>query len=171
MPGSSYLVDTNILLRLVQPDSPEYGTIRECADRLWARGAELFYTSQNLAEFWNVCIWPADRNWFGSSVAETDERAALIEAKFSLAAESEATQQEWRRIVVAAKVSGIQVHDALGSSNACAGNREPAHSQCQGFQPVQRHCGSFAGGGVGFPRLATCFRERSAWRVLVRIYP
>jgi predicted nucleic acid-binding protein len=112
MPGSFYLVDTNILLRLVQPDSPEYGIIRECTDRLWARGAELFYTSQNLAEFWNVCTRPADRNGFGFSVAETDERAALIEGKFSLAAESEATHQEWRRIVVAAKISGIQVHDA-----------------------------------------------------------
>jgi predicted nucleic acid-binding protein len=112
MPGSSYLADTNILLRLVQPDSPEYGTIRQCTDRLWERGAELFYTSQNLAEFWNVCTRPADRNGFGFSVAETDERAALIEAKFSLAADSEATHQEWRRIVVAASVSGIQVHDA-----------------------------------------------------------
>ena len=39
MPGSSYLVDTNILLRLVQPDSPEYGIIRQCTDRLWVRGA------------------------------------------------------------------------------------------------------------------------------------
>jgi hypothetical protein len=112
MPESSYLVDTNILLRLVQPDSPEYGTIRQCTDRLWERGAELFYTSQNLAEFWNVCTRPADRNGFGFSVAETNERAALIEAKFSLAAESEATHQQWRRIVVATKVSGIQVHDA-----------------------------------------------------------
>jgi predicted nucleic acid-binding protein len=112
MPESSYLADTNILLRLVQPDSPEYGTIRECADRLWARGAELFYTSQNLAEFWNVCTRPDDRNGFGFSVAETDERAALIEAKFSLARDSEATHQEWRRIDVVAKVSGIQVHDA-----------------------------------------------------------
>ena len=37
MTGSSYLVDTNILLRLVQPDSPEYGTIRQCTDRLWER--------------------------------------------------------------------------------------------------------------------------------------
>jgi predicted nucleic acid-binding protein len=112
MPGLSYLVDTNILLRLVQPDSPQYGVIRECTDRLWASGAELSYTSQNLAEFWNVCTRPADRNGFGFSVTETDERATLIEAKFSLAAESEATHQEWRRIVVAAKVSGIQVHDA-----------------------------------------------------------
>lgn len=112
MPGSSYLVDTNILLRLVQPDSPEYGTIRQCTDRLWERGADLFYTSQNLAEFWNVCTRPADRNGFGFSVAETDERATLIEAKFSFAADGEATHQEWRKIVVAAGVSGIQVHDA-----------------------------------------------------------
>jgi predicted nucleic acid-binding protein len=112
MPGSSYLVDTNILLRLVQPDSPEYGTIRQCTDRLWERGANLFYASQNLAEFWNVCTRPADRNGFGFSVAETDERATLIEAKFSFAADSEATHQEWRKIVVAAGVSGIQVHDA-----------------------------------------------------------
>lgn len=112
MPGSSYLVDTNILLRLVQPDSPEYGIIRQCTDGLWAQGADLFYTSQNLAEFWNVCTRPPDRNGFGFSVAETDERAALIEGKFSFAADSEATHREWRRIVVAVNISGIQVHDA-----------------------------------------------------------
>ena len=105
-------MDTNILLRLVQPDSPEYGTIRQCTDRLWERGADLFFTSQNLAEFWNVCTRPADRNGFGFSVAETDERAYLIESKFSFAADSEATHHEWRKIVVAAGVSGIQVHDA-----------------------------------------------------------
>ncbi len=112
MPGASYLVDTNILLRLVQSDSPEYGTVRQCMDRLWTQGAELYYTSQNLAEFWNVCTRPADRNGFGFSVAETDERAVLIESNFSFAADSEATHQEWRKIVVAAGVSGIQVHDA-----------------------------------------------------------
>lgn len=65
-----------------------------------------------MAEFWNVCTRPADRNGFGFTIAETDERAALIEAKFSFAADSHATHREWRRIVVAAKVSGIQVHDA-----------------------------------------------------------
>ena len=112
MPGSSYLVDSNILLRLVRPDSPQYGIIRECTDRLWALGAELFYTSQNLAESWNVCTRPADRNGFGFSVAKTDERAALIEAKLSFASESEARHQEWRRVVVAAEVSRMQVHDA-----------------------------------------------------------
>ena len=112
MAGDAYLVDTNILLRLVQPDSPEHGTVRACTDLLWAQGAILFYTSQNLAEFWNVCTRPADRNGFGYSVAEADERAGLIEAKLSFAADREATHREWRRIVVAKKVSGVQVHDA-----------------------------------------------------------
>jgi predicted nucleic acid-binding protein len=65
-----------------------------------------------LAEFWNVCTRPADRNGFGFSVIETDERAVLIESKFSFAPDSEATHQRGRRIVVAANVSGIQVHDA-----------------------------------------------------------
>ncbi len=112
MVGSSCLVDTNILLRLVQPDSDAYGVIRQCADRLWECGAELFYTSQNLAEFWNVCTRPAERNGFGLSIAETDELAALIESKFLFVADSEATHQEWRRMVVALAISGIQVHDA-----------------------------------------------------------
>jgi len=75
-------------------------------------GSRAFLHIANLAEFWNVCTRPADRNGFGFSVAETDERATLIEAKFSFAADSDATHHEWRRIVVAAGVSGIQVHDA-----------------------------------------------------------
>jgi predicted nucleic acid-binding protein len=112
MPGDSYLVDTNILLRLVQPDSPEFGTIRQCVEILWEQGAELFYTSQNLAEFWNVYTRPAERNGFGFSVEEADERATLIENTLSFAADSEATHREWRRILLAERISGVQVHDA-----------------------------------------------------------
>jgi predicted nucleic acid-binding protein len=110
--AASYLVDTNVLLRLAQPDSPEHKSIQQCAEILWAQGAELFYTSQNLAEFWNVCTRPANRNGFGFSISEADERASLVEAKLNFAADSEATHREWRRIVVAEGVSGVQVHDA-----------------------------------------------------------
>jgi len=79
----------------------------------FGHGAQIFfYTFQNLAEFWNVCTRPAERNGFGFSVAETDERASLIESKFTLAPDSEASYREWRKIVVAEGVSGIQVHDA-----------------------------------------------------------
>jgi len=101
-----------VLLRLVQPDSDEYGAIRRCTDLLWTRGADLFYTFQNLAEFWNVCTRPPERNGVGFSIAEIDRRASLIESKFTLAPDSPACYREWRKIVVAAEVSGVQVHDA-----------------------------------------------------------
>jgi len=110
--GGSCLLDTNILLRLVQRDSLDYQTIRQSVELLVDRGTELFYTSQNLAEFWNVCTRPAERNGFGFSITETNERATLIESKFSLAPDSEITHREWRRIVVSVGVSGVQVHDA-----------------------------------------------------------
>ena len=112
MPGGQFLVDTNILLRLVQPDSADHEKVRRCVDLLWEQGADLFYTSQNLAEFWNVCTRPSEKNGFGFSIEETDERTAWIEDKLKLAPESEATHKEWRRLVVAHRVCGVQVHDA-----------------------------------------------------------
>lgn len=112
MSGSLWLLDTNILLRLVQPNSSDYAVIRQAMERLWASDSGLFYTPQNLAEFWNVCTRPPESNGYGFSVEETDKRARFIESRLTLAGESEATFREWRRIVVAHSVRGVQVHDA-----------------------------------------------------------
>jgi predicted nucleic acid-binding protein len=52
MPGeASYLVDTNVLLRLCKADDPQHGLVQAALDRLLSVGAALCYTSQNLAEF------------------------------------------------------------------------------------------------------------------------
>ncbi len=107
-----YLADSNILLRLSKPDDHDYSVVRAAVDSLWAAGADLCYTSQNLAEFWNVCTRPADRNGFGLSIAEADRRATLIEADLVLLPDNELIHHEWRRLIVAHKVSGVQVHDA-----------------------------------------------------------
>lgn len=112
MAGVAYLVDTNILLRLFQPSSSDHQTIRRCIDLLWSQGSILHCTSQNLAEFWNVCTRPAERNGFGISVTETDRYATQIEAVFDLLPESKAIHQEWRKLIVREAVSGVQVHDA-----------------------------------------------------------
>jgi predicted nucleic acid-binding protein len=74
-------------------------------------GAALYFTSQNLAEFWNVCTRPAAQNGYGLNIAETDRRAALIEATFSLLPDREQVHAEWRRLVVVHSVMGVQVHD------------------------------------------------------------
>ena len=106
------LIDSNILLRFLEPKDPEYALVREAVKALTARGERLCFASQNLVEFWNVCTRPADKNGFGLTSAETDARARLIESRFLLLPETDRVHAEWRRLVVAYSVAGVQVHDA-----------------------------------------------------------
>jgi len=112
MAGLSYLIDTNILLRLVKSNDPEFAGLRRVVHILKERGERLCYLPQNIVEFWNVCTRPANRNGYGLSLAETDERAQRIERAFTLLPDSELIHDEWRRLVVREAVSGAQVHDA-----------------------------------------------------------
>lgn len=106
------LLDSNILLRWVQPDSPEYATVHACIETLAHRSITLCYTSQNLGEFWNACTRPISRNGFGLSPEDADLRAKYIETRVRLLPDSEAVHREWRRLLVTHGISGAQVHDA-----------------------------------------------------------
>lgn len=108
----SYLLDSNILVHLVNQDAPEHLVVMQCLQLLWERGVYLTYTSQNLGELWNVCTRPAGRNGFGLSVAETNEQALLIEMRFRLLEDSGLVHREWRKLIVDFDVSGVLVHDA-----------------------------------------------------------
>lgn len=55
---AAYLIDTHILLRFVKHDDADYALVRSAIERLWVAGDDLFYTSQNLTEFWNTCTRP-----------------------------------------------------------------------------------------------------------------
>jgi predicted nucleic acid-binding protein len=112
MPGEQYLADTNILLRLVLRDDPEYSLVRTAVQKLQRDSVSLCYTSQNLVEFWNVATRPRNRNGFGLSIAEVDREVGLIEADLALLPENDRIHPLWRRLVVAHAVSGVQVHDA-----------------------------------------------------------
>ncbi len=112
MPEPAYLADTNILLRLARRDDPDYSVVRTALQQLQRRGTLFCYTSQNLAEFWNVATRPKGRNGFGLSVAQADSEARLIESKLILLPDNEQVHREWRRLVVAHGVMGVQVHDA-----------------------------------------------------------
>jgi predicted nucleic acid-binding protein len=100
------------LLRWVQPLDPDYRVVKSALDILASQGAILCYTSQNLGEFWNACTRPAERNGYGLSPQEADRRARLFEARLRLLPDGLSVHQEWRRLLVAHAVSGIQVYDA-----------------------------------------------------------
>jgi predicted nucleic acid-binding protein len=94
MPGLLYLADTNILLRLIKSNDPEFPLVRKAVHTLKARGERLCYVPQNIVEFWNVCTRPADRNGYGLLPREADERAQRVERAFSLLPENELIHPE-----------------------------------------------------------------------------
>jgi len=106
---SSCLLDTNILLRLSKRDSPEFTSIREALRLLVGANNLLFYSSQNLVEFWNVSTRPVARNGHGLSAKEADDAARHIA---HLLPDTAAIHTEWRRLVAVYAVAGVQVHDA-----------------------------------------------------------
>jgi predicted nucleic acid-binding protein len=108
-----YMADTNILLRFVAPNDPNHALVRDVMYSLLKRSEQVCYTSQNLAEFWNVCTRPITaRSGFGLSVEETERRAKVIESYLTFLPDSEAVHLEWRRLVVTYGVMGVKVHDA-----------------------------------------------------------
>ncbi len=106
------LVDTNVLLRLLQRGDPDHFIVRYSLRTLRQRREVLCYTPQNLVEFWRGCTRPASANGFGLSVDETDRWAKLIERLFTLLPDRPEIHTQWRRLVVDCSVSGVKVHDA-----------------------------------------------------------
>ena len=112
MAETSYLVDSNVLLRWVKPDHSDYPAIVSATDSILRQDGALCYTSQNVGEFWNACTRPVDRNGYGLSPQETDRLAKFFEEKLRLLPDSLAVHEEWRKLLVTHGVSGVQVHDA-----------------------------------------------------------
>jgi predicted nucleic acid-binding protein len=53
-----------------------------------------------------------ERNGYGLSPKDADRRAKLLEARLRLLPDGLAAHEEWRSLLVAHAVSGVQVHDA-----------------------------------------------------------
>jgi hypothetical protein len=70
MPDGAYVIDSNILIRWVKPDDHDYPLLNSLIESLIRQGSTLCYTSQNLAEFWNACTRPLERNGYGLTTGE-----------------------------------------------------------------------------------------------------
>jgi predicted nucleic acid-binding protein len=107
----SVVVDTNVLLRRTQPDHPSHIVAVESVARLLSAGEPLYFTLQNISEFWNVATRPIANNGLGFSVAMTLIEVNKIEQFLAVLPESPATYGEWKRLVVKHSVHGSKVHD------------------------------------------------------------
>jgi predicted nucleic acid-binding protein len=65
-----------------------------------------------MAECWHIATRPPERHGYGLTPLAADRRARRIERAFTLLPDGEAVYREWRRLIVAHAVSGVQVYDA-----------------------------------------------------------
>lgn len=69
-------------------------------------------TTQNVAEFWNVCTRPVDVNGLGLSIQGADRHTAQLERFFDIVPDSILAFYLWRKLIVEHAVMGSKVHDA-----------------------------------------------------------
>jgi predicted nucleic acid-binding protein len=108
-----YLLDTGILLRLVNRQAAMHDEVRRSVRALKARGDSVVTAFQNLSEFWNVCTRPPEaRGGLGLTGDESARRLRTIERIAPLLPDSDLAYQRWKDLVLAHGVRGVQVHDA-----------------------------------------------------------
>ena len=108
----SYLVDTNLLLRLAEPKHPMYSIVLNATDVLRTRGELLGIVPQNLIEFWAVATRPRVNNGLGMTIDKATTELMSLQALFVLLLDEPSIFSEWEKLVIQHRVSGKQAHDA-----------------------------------------------------------
>src|SRR5688500_2018007 len=109
----TFLIDTGILLRLVNRDDELHEPIRSALRALKHRNEQIVTTLQNMSEFWNVCTRPSSaRGGLGLTLEQTEKRLRLLERVLTVLPEASDLYQQWRELVIFHRVAGAKVHDA-----------------------------------------------------------
>jgi predicted nucleic acid-binding protein len=105
-------IDTNVLLRGLQPSNPSISIARDAIDRLRESGETMSVAVQNIIEFWVVATRPLENNSLGLSAEQALSEVAGFRALFEVLPENPLILPEWERLVCLYGVSGRNAHDA-----------------------------------------------------------
>jgi predicted nucleic acid-binding protein len=106
------LVDTNILVRILEPSSRLHNAAVESLANLRSDGESLYIVPQNLVEFWAIATRPLEANGLGLDTDSAKVQVDLIKLHFSLVPENELIFGKWQELVVTHQVIGKTTHDA-----------------------------------------------------------
>jgi predicted nucleic acid-binding protein len=107
----AFLIDTNILLRTLQPHHPHCAQPERAVAALRTANEVLHVAAQNLIEFWAVATRPESENGLGMSIEAASRELTALKRLFSLLPEAPVFD-EWERLVAMYGVSGKNTHDA-----------------------------------------------------------
>jgi predicted nucleic acid-binding protein len=106
------LIDTNVLVRGLQPSSPSLLIAASAVDSLRQSGETLILAVQNIIEFWVVATRPLKENGLGLSGERAVREIAGFKELFEVLPESSDILPEWERLVRQYDVTGKTAHDA-----------------------------------------------------------
>ena len=106
------LLDSNVLIFSIQQGHPLGEASLRAIKLLLAADEPVCVLPQNIAEFWNVCTRPADKNGFGLTPQQTEKRLNGLDSILTVLHDTPVVYLQWRKLIVQHEVKGIQVHDA-----------------------------------------------------------
>lgn len=108
---TTYLLDTNIILRFANPQSSEYEAINNAIFQILLQGGQCFITPQVLIEFWVVATRPVAVNGLGWTPEETERAVQMLINQFEWLEETPDIFRLWLSLATTHKISGKRTHD------------------------------------------------------------
>ena len=108
----NYLVDTNILLRLVDTGHAMHKEALDAVKLLVLQGHKLHIVPQNLYEIWVVCTRPKNVNGLGKTAAEAMSELINLRALFHWLDDIPLVYGVWEHLVSSIPIIGKNGHDA-----------------------------------------------------------
>lgn len=105
------LLDTNIVLRLLEKGDPQHGVVRAAVDRCVASGREPCLAPQVVVEFWVVATRPREANGLGWDPPTARAAVDGLVSLFPMLPDAPETFAKWLRLVTEGGVSGKRAHD------------------------------------------------------------
>jgi predicted nucleic acid-binding protein len=106
------LVDTNVLIRHIQPDHPQQKPAQTALSLLRLGGHQLEVVPQVLYELWVACTRPVANNGMGFSLEEIRAAVADVKSMFRMLRDERAIYDRWEQLVIEHDVKGKSAHDA-----------------------------------------------------------
>ena len=108
----TYLLDTNILLRLIDPFSQDHAVVKQALFVLsQSEDWQVVIVPQSIIELWAVATRPISANGLGYSLEKTRFEVADLLTRFDMRKDAPEIFDAWLEMVTKYNVSGKQVHD------------------------------------------------------------
>jgi predicted nucleic acid-binding protein len=109
---AKYLIDTNVLLRLVDQTASQHGVARAAIKNLLSQDHAVFLAPQNLIEFWAVATRPVENRGLGYEKTKALVEMEMLQEIFALLADPPDLFEHWLRLIKERNVEGKRAHDA-----------------------------------------------------------